>query len=212
MPHAISANSVTRSLSHDQIIHRNRKSTPASRLSRERNYKHITNSHVTESIWMQSAVYAFSVELVRSRGTTDSPNAIRGTSCSTSATGLDENMKQKAGHGSNLSLLVSGAVTRNLSANEQRMGMKSRTRNAAVRMWCFPCVTGSTGVCRAYRGCSNDLSGRSQVWIRSLIGWGRRQLSGVVVPFKQYEWLLQHSDNSSSRRVSTEGNKNVINP
>jgi hypothetical protein len=67
---------------------------------------------------MQSAVYAFSVELVRSRRTIDSPNAIRGTSCSTSAIGLDENMKQKVGYGSNLLLLVSGAVTRNLSANE----------------------------------------------------------------------------------------------
>jgi hypothetical protein len=42
-------------------------------------------------------------------------------------------MKQKVRHGSNLSLLVSGAATHNPSASEQKIGMKEEIKIAAVK-------------------------------------------------------------------------------
>jgi hypothetical protein len=93
--------------------------------------------HGIESIWKQSVVHVSFVELATSRVTTDSANATSGTGYSNSATRLDEDMKRKVRHGSNLSLLVSGAVTHNPSASEQKMGMKSGTRMVATEMWCF---------------------------------------------------------------------------
>jgi hypothetical protein len=82
---------------------------------------------------MRSVVHVSFVDLATSRGTTDSANATSGTGCLNSATRLDRDMKQKVRHGSNLSLLVSGAATHNPSTSEQKIGMKEEIKIAAVK-------------------------------------------------------------------------------
>jgi hypothetical protein len=94
----------------------------------------MTSLHGTESIWMQSAVHVSFVDLATSRGTTDSANATSGTGCLNSVTRLEKDTKRKARHGSNLSLLVSGAVTHSLSASEQEIGMKEEIKIATVKI------------------------------------------------------------------------------
>jgi hypothetical protein len=94
----------------------------------------MTNSHGTKSICPRFAVHVSFVELVTSRGNTCLANAADGINFLINATGLDENMKQQARHGSNLSLLVFGAATHSLSANEQTLGTKSNIITASTKI------------------------------------------------------------------------------
>jgi hypothetical protein len=103
-------------------------------LSKERNYEHITSLHSTESIWIRSAVHVSFIDLATSRGTTDSANATSGIGCLNSVTRLDRDIRRKARHGSNLSLLVSGAATHNLSASKQEIGIKEEIKIVAVKI------------------------------------------------------------------------------
>jgi hypothetical protein len=67
---------------------------------------------------MQSAVHVSFVDLATSLRTTDSANATSSTGYLNSATRLEKDTKRKARHSSNFLLLVSSAVTYNLSASE----------------------------------------------------------------------------------------------
>jgi hypothetical protein len=82
---------------------------------------------------MRSVVYVSFIDLATSRRTIDSANATSSTSCLNSATRLDRDMKQKVRHGLNLLLLVSGAITHNPSASEQKIGIKEEIKIIVVK-------------------------------------------------------------------------------
>lgn len=82
---------------------------------------------------MRSVVHVSFIDLATSHRTIDLANATSGTGCLNSATRLDRDMKQKVRHSSNLSLLVSSAVTYNPSASEQKIGMKEEIKIVVVK-------------------------------------------------------------------------------
>jgi hypothetical protein len=90
--------------------------------------------HGIESIWIQSIVHISFVDLAISCRTIDSANVTSSTGCLNSTIRLDKDIKQKARYGSNLSLLISSSVTHNLSASEQKIGMKEEIKIAAVKI------------------------------------------------------------------------------
>lgn len=144
MSHATSAHPVMRSPSHYQKERRNRNSTLASMLYRERSYRHITKWRSIKNISSQSAVHAFSAGLATSRGITNSVNAINDTRSSTNAMKPEEDMKGKERRGSNLSLLASGVANHNLSVDEQTTATESIKMVVVTKMCYFLYVMAST--------------------------------------------------------------------
>ena len=100
----------------------------------KRSYKHTMNSHGTKSIYPRFAVHVSSVEPITSRRNTCLANIADDTSFSINATGLDENMKQQARHGSNLLLLVFGVAIHSPCANELILGTKSNITTASTKI------------------------------------------------------------------------------